>query len=300
MRIAINTQKQYFITTTIIILTTLLQNCSTKPTSLQKSFDGNQAFIDLTEQVNFGPRIPDSKAHQETLNYISNELKKAGWDVNDQHLTISNKPIDNVIAEFGSKEAWILIGAHYDTRIYADHDPNNAYRLRPVPGANDGASGVSILLELARIIPNTPDLEKKISLVFFDAEDNGNINGWDWIMGSNAYVDSLTDYPEAAIILDMVGDKDLQIYQEHNSDKNLTAQIWDTAAKLGYSNTFIAKEKYNLIDDHIAFIRAGIPAVDIIDFNYPYWHTTDDTIDKVSPRSLQIVGDTLINWLRNK
>ncbi len=119
-------------------------------------------------------------------------------------------------------------------------------------------------------------------------------------MGSQAFVQSLTMKPQAAIVVDMVGDANLNIYEERNSDPTLTSEIWSQAAALGYGAYFIASPKYDMIDDHSPFIAAGIPAVDIIDFDYPYWHTTADTLDKVSAHSLQVVGATLWTWITSQ
>jgi Zn-dependent M28 family amino/carboxypeptidase len=166
-----------------------------------------------------------------------------------------------------------------------------------MPGANDGASGVAVLLEMARVLP--PETED-IWLVFFDAEDSGGIENWDWLLGSRAFAASLQTNPDAVIILDMIGDADLNIYQERNSDTALTESIWKTAAKLGYDDVFIPQSKYRMLDDHTPFLEKGIPAVDIIDFDYPYWHTTADTPDKVSAQSLEIVGTTMLAWLENR
>jgi Zn-dependent M28 family amino/carboxypeptidase len=139
-----------------------------------------------------------------------------------------------------------------------------------------------------------------VQLVFFDAEDNGGLDGRQWIMGSHAFVATLAEEPRAAIIVDMVGDSDLNIYIERNSDPELTSAIWAQAAALGYGKEFIAKPKYDMIDDHTPFLEAGIPAVDIIDFDYPYWHTAADTADKVSAKSLQAVGRTLWAWIEEQ
>ena len=179
-------------------------------------------------------------------------------------------------------------------------DQNPAFQNTPVPGANDGGSGVSVLLELARIIPgHIPSNVGQIWLVFFDAEDNGRINGWEWIIGSRFFVQDLEEYPDAAVILDMIGDEDLNIYKELNSDPLLTEDIWRHAEKLGYESEFISEGKYKILDDHIPFIEAGIPAVDVIDYDYPYWHTVGDSIDKVSARSLMVVGETILSWLKS-
>jgi len=193
------------------------------------------------------------------------------------------------------------MGAHYDTRLYADHDPDPANHTQPVPGANDGASGVAVLLELGRVLPERlaqlEDHQGQIWLAFFDAEDNGRIAGWDWIMGSRRFVEQMTEKPEAVVIVDMIGDADLNAYIERNSAIEIRDQIWRIAYGLGYGEQFIYEIKYSMTDDHTPFLEAGIPAVDIIDFDYPYWHTVADTPDKVSAASLQAVGHTLVTWI---
>jgi Zn-dependent M28 family amino/carboxypeptidase len=257
------------------------------------SFNGQRAFQDVTAQVAFGPRTPGSIAHAEVITYIQKELVNAGWTVQIQSTEWLGFSVQNIIAFRSSSASRIIVGAHYDSRLLADQDTGPG-RNQPVPGANDGASGVSILLELARTLPagSVP-----VSLVFFDAEDNGGLDNRQWIMGSLAFVKSLTEKPEAAVIVDMVGDANLNIYEERNSDPKLTAEIWAQAAALGLAKYFIATPKYDMIDDHSPFLQAGIPAVDIIDFDYPYWHTSADTLDKVSAQSLQAVGETLWAWL---
>ena len=260
------------------------------------SFNGQRALQDVAAQVAFGPRTPGSTAHAEVIAYIQKELVNAGWTVEIQSTEWLGFSVQNIIASRSSSATRIIVGAHYDSRLLADQDTGLG-RNQPVPGANDGASGVSILLELARTLPagSVP-----ISLVFFDAEDNGGLDNRQWIMGSQAFVKSLTVKPEAAVIVDMVGDASLNIYEERNSDPKLTAEIWAQAAALGFAKYFIATPKYDMIDDHSPFLQASIPAVDIIDFDYPYWHTSADTLDKVSAQSLQAVGETLLAWLVSK
>jgi Zn-dependent M28 family amino/carboxypeptidase len=182
--------------------------------------------------------------------------------------------------------------------MFADRDPVLANQSKPVPGANDGASGVSVLLELARILPT--NLGANVWLVYFDAEDNGKLPGGEWIIGSRAFVESLEEKPDAVVIVDMIGDSDLNIFYEKYSDQNLSQEIWRTAARLGYEEQFIMFPRHRLIDDHLPFIQAGIQAVDIIDFDYPYWHTVSDTIDKVSADSLKVVGDVLLAWVMER
>jgi Zn-dependent M28 family amino/carboxypeptidase len=222
------------------------------------------------------------------------ELEAAGWVVEVQQTERMGHSIYNIIASRNAETPQIILGAHYDTRMYADHDPTPGKQAEPVPGANDGASGVAVLLELARSLP--ADTEP-VWLVFFDAEDNGHIEGWDWILGSRAFAEEIVVQPRAVVIVDMIGDADLNIYLEKNSNVAIRTEIWSTAKSLGYADKFINQEKFSMLDDHTPFLEAGIPAVDLIDFDYPYWHTIQDTPDKVSAESLQAVGDTLWNWV---
>lgn len=271
--------------------------CEPLPTTPpeEPQFDGQRAYQHVVEQVSFGPRYPGSDGHSTTIQWISQELENNGWQVEHQTLKIEGHAVHNLIAHHGEQLPDTIIGAHYDTRLWADNDPDPAQRGQPVLGANDGASGVAVLLELARVIPG--DAQKNTWLVFFDAEDQGRISGWDWILGSTAFVQNLQADPQAVIIVDMIGDKDLNIYLEKNSDPALSKQIWDQAAALGYEKEFINEEGYSILDDHTPFLEAGIPAIDIIDFDYPAWHTINDNLEQVSAESLQAVGDTLLAWL---
>ena len=260
------------------------------------SFDGNRAYADVKTQDSFGPRIPGTAGHDQIVQWIKSQLTQASWQVEVQQTSLGGHPIQNIIARRGQPgQPWLILGAHYDTRMVSDQDPDPVKRALPMPGANDGGSGVAVLLELARDLPTT--LQKQVWLVFFDAEDQGDLPGWDWILGSRAFANSLTSKPDAAVIVDMIGDANLNIYKELNSNPVLTDMIWKVAASLGYENQFIAQGKYRMEDDHTPFLEKGITAVDIIDFDYPYWHTAEDTPDKVSASSLQAVGDTLLKWL---
>ncbi len=260
----------------------------------EAKFDGERALADVKFQVSLGPRIPNTQAHEKVVAWIKDELEKAGWNAEVQETAQMGHPVQNVIGKRENGQPWIILGAHYDSRIFADQDGDPQKAKQPVPGANDGASGVAVLLELARVLPS--DIQKQVWLVFFDVEDNGNITGWDWILGSRAFVQSLKEYPQAAVIIDMIGDADLNIYKEQNSNPILTEAIWAKAAQLGYSQ-FQPRAKYRMLDDHTPFLQAGIPAIDIIDFDYPYWHKSEDTPDKISAESLKAVGDTLRAWL---
>ena len=265
-----------------------------QPVAAPTAFDGPRAYEDVKTQVACGSRVPGTEGHAKLLEWIQTELKSAGWQVEVQESEAMGHPVQNIVAKRNTGAPQIIIGAHYDTRMFADQDPDPAQHTHYVPGANDGASGVAVLLGLARSLPKDT---VPVWLVFFDTEDNGNIQGWDWILGSREFVKRNPVQPQAAIVVDMIGDADLNIYQERNSNPHLTDAIWATAKGLGYEGEFIPEYKYSMIDDHTPFLEAGIPAVDIIDFDYPYWHTVQDTPDKVSAESLQAVGETLRTWV---
>jgi hypothetical protein len=271
------------------------QAVATPKMTVGAPFDGQRALELARAQMELGPRIPGSPAHAAFLQWAQAELGKAGWTVEVQTGQQQGQPVQNVVARRGSGLPWIVLGAHYDSRLQASQDPDPAKRTTPVPAANDGAAGVAALVELARVLP--ADVNKQVWIVLLDVEDNGEIPGWDWTLGARYFVSQLPAIPDAFVLLDMIGDSDLTIYQERNSTPALTAQIWAAAARLGYQRQFIPEIKYSMQDDHTPFLQAGIPAVDLIDFDYPYWHTTADTLDKISAASLQVVGDTLLAWL---
>jgi glutaminyl-peptide cyclotransferase len=274
----------------------LEQQLSAPPTELT-SFDGQRAYQDVLTQVSFGPRVPGSEGHAKIQEWMREELESAGWQVEIQASEALGHPIENLIARRSADPPEIILGAHYDTRMFADNDPDPAQHTSFVPGANDGASGVAVLLELARTLPTD---SVPVWLLFIDAEDNGQIAGWDWILGSREFVKHNLVDPRVAIIVDMIGDADLNIYKERNSNPELTDEIWQVAKGLGYESKFIPEYRHSMTDDHLPFVQAGIPAVDIIDFDYPYWHTVQDTPDKVSAESLQAVGETLYTWIKQQ
>jgi Zn-dependent M28 family amino/carboxypeptidase len=260
-------------------------------------FDGATAFTHIDAQLAFGPRLPGALALTAASRYIRDHLQANGWHVEFQDFTYKETPVRNIIAKANvGRGPIILLGAHYDSRRRADQDRDNPEA--PVPGANDGASGVAVLLELGRSL----DLEtvpNEIWLAFFDAEDNGNLDGWEWLVGSTYMAQNLTVKPAQMILVDMIGDADQQIYFEQGSNPDLSATIWAVADELGYGDYIIPEPKYHMVDDHVPFLMRGIPAIDIIDFDYPYWHTTQDTADKVSVSSLERVGRTLETYLEN-
>jgi Zn-dependent M28 family amino/carboxypeptidase len=272
-------------------LVILLISCAGQPPT-PLLFDGELAYAHVLAQDAFGPRTPGSAAHAQLIEYAQKEFQAQGWDVSLQKTERMSHAIINILATRRERPP-VLLMAHYDSRFFADNDPDPSNHTLPVPGANDGASGVAVLLELARVLP--PDAP--VGLLLVDAEDQGRIAGWDWILGSRAFAESLDYQPEAVILLDMIGDANLNIFQERNSDPGLTGELWAAAKSLGYEQFFIAEYKYTVLDDHIPFAEKGIRVVDLIDFDYPYWHTVQDTPDKVSTQSLQIVGEVLLAWL---
>src|SRR5215208_5774994 len=205
------------------------------------TFDGQRAYADVQSQVAFGSRVPGTDGHAQIQTWMQEQLVKAGWQVEVQKSEALGHPVENIVARRGNEAPQIVIGAHYDTRMFADQDPEPAQHTQYVPGANDGASGVAVLLELARSLPQET---VPVWLVFFDAEDNGQIEGWDWILGSREFVKNNPIQPRAAIIVDMIGDADLNIYKERNSNPDLTDAIWNAAKGLGYESKFIPEYRF--------------------------------------------------------
>ena len=280
---------------TLVVLALVLLACGPAGPA---HFSGELAYRHVQAQMAIGPRPPGSPGAQQTADYIAAQLRQAGWEVREERFHYSGVALRNIIGVRGQGPA-VLFGAHYDTRQHADMDPDPARRRDPVPGANDGASGVAVLLELARVL-GREDLPLQVHLAFFDGEDQGQIAGWPWSVGAAYTAESLTpdQFLRYVVIVDMVGDADQQLYWERYSDPALKQAIWSLAAELGYGDVFVPKERHALIDDHLPFLRRGIPAVDIIDFDYPYWHTVADTSDKVGPQSLERVGRVLEEMVR--
>jgi len=265
---------------------------------------GDRAWQHLLAQVNAGPRVPGTPGHAKTLGYLDAELRKAGGRVTVDRFTITmggkTYPMANVYADFGptAPKPDGMLAAHWDTRPIAEEDPEAANRHKPIPGANDGASGVAVLLEVARNLGDRPPA-KPVRLAFWDGEDLGTSDST-MFYGSRWYVRN-RPLPRWGMLLDMVGDKDLRIPQEAYSAQyapDLTRRIWDSARQLGYASTFPRTQGPAINDDHLPFIEKGVPFVDLIDFDYPYWHTLADTPERCSPKSLEIVGNVVLHTLR--
>jgi len=259
------------------------------------SFDSNRAWEHLRKQVSIGPRPSGTPAIAETRRYIIEQLKAAGIE-SRQQMFIGMTPLGevsmvNVIATIpGKRSERIVLASHFDTKLYRE------FRF---VGANDGASSTAALLELGRVLKQRAN-EFTIELLFLDGEEarmpewRGNDNTY----GSRHYVqasqkDTSLATLKALVLLDMIGDRDLRLRRDANSTPWLVDIVWAAAAKLGHSGTF-SNELTTIEDDHIPFLRSGVPAVDLIDLDNPTWHTPQDTIEFVSARSLQTVGDVVV------
>jgi len=261
------------------------------------AFDEQRAFQYVATQVAFGPRIPGSIGSQNTQKFISDEITKHGWIIEKQEFIHLGTNVTNIIAKNTTEPPSIIIGTHYDTRAISDRDPDPNLQDSPVPGANDGASGTAVLLELSRHLLIH---ENSIWLVFFDAEDQGKLGDWDWSIGAQYFVENLSFLPDEVIIIDMIGDADLNIFYEANSSNLISEQIWTKAHQLGYADSFIKDIKYAIIDDHLPFVNQGIPSVLLIDLDYEKWHTTQDDLYHISAQSLGKVGTVLLAYFDTK
>jgi len=270
------------------------------------AFDGDSAYRFLKEQCDIGPRFPGSTGHKRVQRYIVGRLREYGANISIQPFdavlsTGDTLHLINIIANYNRKcRKRILLGAHYDTRPRADRDETPENRDKPILGANDGASGIAVLLELARIFKEQ-EPPVGVDLLFIDGEDYGlEGNTEDYLLGSKHFVIHRKGYtPSAVIILDMIGDADLKIKVEGFSraaSGRLVDEIFDIADSLGI-DSFSRERGLSIIDDHLPFIQAGINAVDLIDFDYPYWHTLEDTPDKCSPSSLEAVGTVVLHYV---
>jgi len=280
--------------------------CAGCTRSAPPAFDGSSAFSFLEEQCALGPRYPGSPGHAEVQRYIAGKLDEFGAVVTRQPFeavlsTGDTLRLVNIIGSYRpDAPRRILVGAHYDTRPRADRESDPANRNTPILGANDGGSGVAVLLELARLC-SIAEPSVGVDLVFFDGEDYG-LEGriGDYLLGSRRHAKSLgAAHPVAAIVVDMVGERDSRIPIEGYSaaaSPALCARIFGIARSLGIPN-FVQAQGPSIIDDHLPYIQAGVPAIDLIDFDYPYWHTLADTPDKCSGESLAAVGAVLVRYV---
>jgi len=270
--------------------------------------DGARMLELVRHQVAGGPRVVGTPSHAATRDWIASELARLGARVERQSFTDSTlgRPLalTNVIGRFGPDGVRrIVLCGHFDSRPWCDEDPDTSYRHVPVQGANDGASSVALLLEMAELLhARAPRIG--VDLVFFDGEDLGTREKPDdFCLGSKGYAARLPERgdparPVAAFLFDMIGERDLRIYAERNSSDraaNLVALVSD-AAHATHATGFHDEVRWTIVDDHIPLNDAGLPAVDILDFDYRAWHTHLDTPDQLSAASLAQVGNVAA-WL---
>jgi Peptidase family M28 len=280
--------------------------------------DAGRAYGYLKQICAIGPRISGTPGMRQQHRILREHFSQLGGRVSFQQTFADNPlggpkvPIVNMIVQWHpERKQRILICAHCDTRPLADRDPNPIQaRQGTFLGANDGASGVAVMMELAHLMP-TLDGPFGVDFVLFDAEELVYVDGRDpYFVGSTYFAQQYATHPPShvyrwGVLLDMVGDRDLQIYQERNSiswreTRPLVAQIWGTAQRLGVSE-FIARARHEVLDDHLPLRNiARIPTCDLIDFDYPAWHTTADTPDQCSGESLAKVGWVVYEWLKSQ
>src|SRR5919112_3661662 len=288
----------------------LLLSCREKARPPQE-FAGPASFSYIQAQVAFGPRVPGTPAHEQMGNWLDSLLRVRADTLLVQswnHVTsaVDTLRLRNFIARFNpAAEKHLLFLAHWDSRPVSD-SPTSRDSSHAVMGANDGGSGVALLLGVAEVLKRTPPAIG-VDLLFVDGEGYGDFTKTpqDVLIGSRYYAAHPAPGPQPlyAVLFDLIADKDLQLYQEGNSlvgAPEVVELVWQTAKDLGYSGYFISSPRHTLIDDHLELQKAGIRAVDVVDFDYPSWHTTEDTIDKVSAASLQIVGDVAMALIRRE
>lgn len=299
--------------------------CNNKTTSKQvevyqkvsPDFNADSAYAFVQKQVDFGPRVPNTPQHVACGDYLVNELKRFGAEITEQKATLTayngtKLNARNIIGSYATdKKDKILLFAHWDTRPYADHDPKKENYHTPILGANDGASGVGVLLEIARQLQKqTPEVG--IDIIFFDAEDIGvpafsdQHDNNSWCLGSQYWSQNLHSAGYNAkygVLLDMVGATDATFYKEGFSVEyaaNAIERIWSTARQLGYGDYFQNKNIGYITDDHVPVNQyAHIPSVDIIHLNknggfFPHWHTVNDNMNNISKETLKAVGQTVL------
>ena len=285
------------------------------PIGCQLSFDGDIANQSVQFQTDLGPRLPGSAASSELRESIKSNL--SGWHITESTHHVNGMVLTNLFATWNKGAgSTVMFAAHYDTRHKGDLDWNESMRDKPIDGANDGASGVAVLIELARHIPSM-NLTHEVTLFFTDGEDQGEYsNASSWILGARAWADNLTfseaDKIESFILVDMIGDSDLTLRKTNPGNTSLWSRTenkiryLDEVCNYGDSTYFDFEEYDSIIDDHVPADELGIPAIDIIDTRYGegasflggHWHTHNDTADKVSADSLQKIGYILESGLK--
>jgi hypothetical protein len=273
-------------------------------------FDGEAALRYAREQVAFGPRVPGSKAAQRAGDWLVDRMRERADTVIVQRWTHrtakgASVPMRNIFAQIApEKTERVLYVAHWDTRPISEFEHDAEMRERPGDGANDGASGVGMLMALADALKRRPP-SVGVDILFVDGEDYGTFGpDVDVVIGSTYFAANLpiAGYrPAFGVVWDMIGDRDLRIYQERHSLRvapQIVERVWAKADALGYATHFMGSPGAQVMDDHVPLQKLGWPVIDVIDLDYAYHHTTGDTVDKLSARSMQIVGEVALALVR--
>lgn len=267
-------------------------------------FDGTSAYELVKKQVAFGPRIPGTPGHRAMSEWLNEYLVERADELivqRFQHVTRHSDTVAlvNFLARYGDSEsASLLLVAHWDTRPSSDEASTTEDREKPVPGANDGASGTAVLLQLAEVMHQVRP-PRPVDILLVDGEDYGDFAlDADVYLGSRYFVKNQPENftPEYGVLLDMVGDRNLDFYIEGYSNQyapEVVDRVWRVAERLGFGDVFHRELQKPIGDDHVTLNQAGIPTIDIIDLDYPYWHTPGDTPDKISASSLGVVGTVM-------
>jgi glutaminyl-peptide cyclotransferase len=292
-------------TTLCVLLLAALQGgaCGRGEATLPSPFNGEQALAYVRTFMEFGPRIPGTDAHQRAGDWIASEMRQRADTVIEQTWTHQTQagstiPLRNVLARFNPMaEERLLYVTHWDSRPVAEKSSTDSLRRLPTPGANDGGSGVGLFLALGDVLKATPP-GIGVDLLFVDGEDYGQFTpDVDVLLGSTYFADNLPSanyQPLFGVVWDMIGETDLRIEQEGHSlnrAPEVVERVWRTAADMGYGNVFVPSAIFEITDDHVPLLNKGLRVIDVIDLDYAHHHTVNDTIDKLSARSLKVVGD---------
>ncbi len=283
-----------------------------QPAAQNSDFDGEAALGYVKTQLEFGPRVPGSPGHVKTGDWIVQMMRQRADTVIEQrwtHRTVKGDslPMRNILARYNRAATQrILYVTHWDTRPVSDASLNLGERMTPVPGANDGASGAALFIALGDALKRTPLAPNVgLDLLFVDGEDYGDFpKDQDVLIGSRYFANHLPDSgyrPLFGVVWDMIGDRDLKIHQESHSLERapeVVQRVWKAANDLGYGNVFLSQEGWSVTDDHLPLLDKGLRVIDVIDYEFEAHHTPRDTIDKVSARSLKIVGDVALTLVR--
>lgn len=264
----------------------------------------------LEEILRFGPRVPNSEEYLNFQTYIEKFLTENSAEFSEQDFQYEVTEKDSILYNLKNYviklnpdlKNRIMLSAHYDSRPWADKDPNPKNHTTPVLGANDSAVCIALLLSIIEVYQNNPSPYFGLDIVFFDGEDSGTYGSQkEWCLGSKYFAANIGDYkPELSILIDMIGDKNLEIFKDRKSmfyAPELVKKIWNTAEELNISEFKNALYKYDIYDDHIPLNEAGIPTVNIIDFRYKYWHTVNDTKENISVQNTLKVGKVLMKLI---